>query len=106
MASRSPTPVVSSREGYRLGAHRYDTEANPILSLERRFLEPLLPHPTGLDVVDLGCGTGRWLEILKAGAPRSLLGVDPSREMLWQAQRKLKNAARLLRAEGAAAPLA
>lgn len=106
MASRSPTPVVSSREGYRLGAHRYDTETNPILSLERRFLEALLPHVRGLDVVDLGCGTGRWLEILKATAPRSLLGIDSSREMLWQAKRKLKNAARLLHADGAAAPLA
>jgi len=106
MASRSPTPVVSSREGYRSGAHRYDTETNPILSLERRFLEPLLPHVRGLDVVDLGCGTGRWLEILKATAPRSLLGIDSSREMLWQAKRKLKNAARLLRADGAATPLA
>jgi len=59
-----------------------------------------------LDVVDLGCGTGRWLEILKATAPRSLLGIDSSREMLWQAKRKLKNAARLLRADGAATPLA
>jgi cytosine/adenosine deaminase-related metal-dependent hydrolase/SAM-dependent methyltransferase len=106
MASRSPTPVVSSREGYRSGAQRYDTEANPILSLERRFLEPLLPPVSGLDVIDLGCGTGRWLEILKATAPRSLLGIDSSREMLWQAKRKLKNAARLLRADGATVSLA
>ncbi|MGB9434330.1 MAG: methyltransferase domain-containing protein [Candidatus Acidiferrum sp.] len=89
-----------------MGAHRYDTETNPILSLERRFLEALLPHVRGLDVVDLGCGTGRWMEILKATAPRSLLGIDSSREMLWQAKRKLKNAARLLHADGAAAPLA
>jgi cytosine/adenosine deaminase-related metal-dependent hydrolase/SAM-dependent methyltransferase len=106
MASSSSTAIVSSREGYRTWARRYDTAPNPMLSLERRYLEPLLPCAAGLDVVDLGCGTGRWLEILRAGGPRNLLGVDNSLEMLRQAKRKLKNAATLLRTDGAAAPLA
>ena len=77
-----------------------------MLSLEKRYLEPLLPLAAGLDVVDLGCGTGRWLEILKAGDPRNLLGIDPSIEMLRQAKRKLKGAATLLCTDGGAAPLA
>ena len=77
-----------------------------MLSLEKRYLEPLLPPAAGLDVVDLGCGTGRWLEILKAGDPRNLLGIDPSIEMLRQARRKLKGAATLLCTDGGAAPLA
>src|SRR5208282_2480101 len=106
MASSSSTTVVSPREAYRTGARRYDTAPNPMLSLERRYLEPLLPSASGLDVVDLGCGTGRWLEILRAAGPRNLLGVDTSLDMLRQAKRKLRNAATLLRADGVVAPLA
>ena len=53
------------------------------------ILGPLLPRVTGLDVVDLGCGTGRWLHALIGSGPRSLLGVDPSPEMLAQAKAKL-----------------
>jgi cytosine/adenosine deaminase-related metal-dependent hydrolase/SAM-dependent methyltransferase len=106
MASPTFTTVVSPREGYRAVARRYDTAPNPMLTLERRYLEPLLPCAAGLDVVDLGCGTGRWLQILQAGGPRNLLGVDNSLEMLREARRKLKDAATLLRTDGVAAPLA
>jgi len=106
MASTSSTPTLSPSEGYRHWARKYDAEPNPMLALERRYLEPLLPRVAGLDVVDLGCGTGRWLENLKEGEPRSLLGVDPSREMLRQATKKLGSAARFVRADGGAAPLA
>ncbi|MFI5096453.1 MAG: methyltransferase domain-containing protein [Candidatus Acidiferrales bacterium] len=100
MASTSSAPVVSAQEGYRQWARSYDAEPNALLALERRYLEPLLPSTAGLDAVDLGCGTGRWLEILKESEPRSLLGVDASVEMLQQAKRKLKNAARFAHADG------
>src|SRR5271157_812594 len=100
MASPSSIPFVSAQEGYRQWARSYDAEPNALLALEKRYLEPLLPCATGLDVVDLGCGTGRWLNILKEGEPRSLLGVDASVEMLRQAKRKLKNAARFAHADG------
>jgi cytosine/adenosine deaminase-related metal-dependent hydrolase/SAM-dependent methyltransferase len=105
MASTSATPVFTAREGYRRWAPAYDAELNPMLSLERRYLEPLLPDIAGLDVVDLGCGTGRWLEILKAKSPRSLLGVDSSPDMLRQARKKLGKNARFLRAGGSPAVL-
>lgn len=105
MASSSRAPILSSCEAYRQWARSYDTEQNPMLTLERRYLEPLLPDATGLDVVDLGCGTGRWLEILKKDAPRKMLGVDFSFEMLQQAKRKLSGAATLLCADSAAVPL-
>jgi cytosine/adenosine deaminase-related metal-dependent hydrolase/ubiquinone/menaquinone biosynthesis C-methylase UbiE len=100
MASHSATTVLSAREGYRRWARSYDAAPNTMLSLERRYLEPLLPNIAGLDVIDLGCGTGRWLEILKDKSPGSLLGVDSSPEMLRQAKRKLKNAARFLNSDG------
>jgi cytosine/adenosine deaminase-related metal-dependent hydrolase/2-polyprenyl-3-methyl-5-hydroxy-6-metoxy-1,4-benzoquinol methylase len=96
---------VSPMDGYRLVSHVYDAEPNPILSLERRFLERLFPPIRDLDVVDLGCGTGRWLTKLAQKAPRSLLGVDFSAEMLLQAKRKLGSAASLVLADCRDIPL-
>ena len=75
MASATSMAVVSAREGYRQWARSYDAEPNALLALEKRCLEPLLPCARGLDVVDLGCGTGRWLEALKERGAHSLLGV-------------------------------
>jgi cytosine/adenosine deaminase-related metal-dependent hydrolase/SAM-dependent methyltransferase len=96
MASPSPTPCLSPAEGYRLWAGSYDRDANPMLSLEQSMLALLLPPVADRDVVDLGCGTGRWLHVLKSAGARSLLGIDPSPEMLSLAKAKLSGAARLL----------
>ncbi len=100
MVSASSMPVVSALQGYRQWARSYDSDPNAMLALEKRYLEPLLPSKPGLDVVDLGCGTGRWLEFLNQNEPHSLLGVDASREMLEQAKRKLKDAATFAHADG------
>ena len=105
MASTIPTSCLSPADGYRLWADTYDHEANPMLSLERRVLEPLLPPLAGLDIVDLGCGTGRWLEALKGAGARSLLGVDLSPEMLGLARPKLGSEAKIVCADCADAPL-
>jgi cytosine/adenosine deaminase-related metal-dependent hydrolase/ubiquinone/menaquinone biosynthesis C-methylase UbiE len=67
----------------------YDSQPNPLLSLERRVLGSMLPDVRGLDVLDAGCGTGRWLTQLAARSPRSLLGVDISPQMLQLAAAKL-----------------
>jgi cytosine/adenosine deaminase-related metal-dependent hydrolase/SAM-dependent methyltransferase len=99
MASALPTSCLPVSEGYRLWASTYDTEANPMLSLERRMLESLLPAMRGLDVIDLGCGTGRWLEMLQRAGVRSLMGVDLSPEMLGHARAKLGDAVQLVCAD-------
>ena len=69
----------------------YDAQPNPLLSLEHRLLGPMLGDVRGLDVLDAGCGTGRWLEHLAVRSPRSLLGVDTSSAMLKVAAGKLNN---------------
>jgi cytosine/adenosine deaminase-related metal-dependent hydrolase/ubiquinone/menaquinone biosynthesis C-methylase UbiE len=99
MASALPTSCLPVSDGYRLWASTYDSEANPMLSLERRMLESFLPPVKGLDVVDLGCGTGRWLEVLQGAGARSLIGVDLSPEMLSHARAKLGDAVRLVCAD-------
>ena len=50
---------VSTKEGYDRWAMIYDDEDNPLIVLEERHLPGLLGDVQGLDVIDLGCGTGR-----------------------------------------------
>jgi cytosine/adenosine deaminase-related metal-dependent hydrolase/SAM-dependent methyltransferase len=96
MGSYSATTCVSPAEGYRVWASSYHREPNPMLALEKRFLEALLPPVQGIDVVDFGCGTGRWLETLKDKQPGSIVGVDCSSEMLEVARNKLGEGAQLV----------
>ncbi len=70
-------------------AEVYDTQPNPLLALEERVLGSMMPDVRGLDVLDTGCGTGRWLRKLADRSPRSLLGVDISPAMLLLAGIKL-----------------
>jgi SAM-dependent methyltransferase len=87
---------VDAREGYRLWAREYDRGPNPFLTLERRFLAALLPPAEGKTVLDVGCGTGRWLEYFAGHRPRRLVGVDLSAEMLEVAREKIGPKAELL----------
>jgi ubiquinone/menaquinone biosynthesis C-methylase UbiE len=42
-------------------------------------------------ILDLGCGTGRFSEALAAHFDAEVVGVDPSKKMLEQARRKLRD---------------
>jgi cytosine/adenosine deaminase-related metal-dependent hydrolase/ubiquinone/menaquinone biosynthesis C-methylase UbiE len=70
-------------------AQVYDEQPNPLLMLEQRCLARMLPDVHGLDVLDTGCGTGRWLQFLAPRRPASLVGVDISPQMLQRASAKL-----------------
>ena len=82
------TIYVSAREGYRLWAATYDDDPNPLLALEERELNPILPHLKYKDALDVGCGTGRWLSTLLGRGARSVVGVDSSAEMIVRAATK------------------
>jgi SAM-dependent methyltransferase len=57
-------------------------------------------------ILDLGCGTGRFSEALAAFFNAEVVGVDPSKKMLEQAQRKLRDRrVRYLHGCGEAIPL-
>jgi len=83
------TMAVSPTDVFDIWAQVYDEQPNPLLALEQRFLSRMLPDVGGLDVLDAGCGTGRWLQLLTSHRPASLIGVDTSPEMLQRASAKL-----------------
>ena len=61
---------------------------NPLLHLEERKLTALLPDLGGKCVLDLACGTGRWLEKLSGMGTGLQVGVDFSAAMLRVAEKK------------------
>jgi cytosine/adenosine deaminase-related metal-dependent hydrolase/ubiquinone/menaquinone biosynthesis C-methylase UbiE len=83
------TMAVSPSDVFDIWAQVYDEQPNPLLALEQRFLNRMLPDIGSLDVLDVGCGTGRWLHLLASQRPASLVGVDASPEMLQRASAKL-----------------
>jgi cytosine/adenosine deaminase-related metal-dependent hydrolase/ubiquinone/menaquinone biosynthesis C-methylase UbiE len=87
-------------------AEVYDKQPNPLLALEERYLSRLLPNLHGKDVLDIGCGTGRWLRRLVAGHPASLHGLDSSPEMLRIAARRQLENAQFTQAELPVLPMA
>jgi cytosine/adenosine deaminase-related metal-dependent hydrolase/ubiquinone/menaquinone biosynthesis C-methylase UbiE len=97
MSPTSNMSVSSESEqaarAFALWADVYDQQPNPFLSLEERYVEQLLSEIRGRDVLDVGCGTGRWLKLLAPRSPRQLIGIDSSRQMLDCAQTKLGGAA-------------
>src|SRR5260370_1725200 len=72
------TMAVSPSDVFDIWAQVYDEQPNPLLALELRFLGRMLPDVDGLDVLDAGCGTRRWLQLLASHRPASLVGVDIS----------------------------
>jgi len=90
---------VSVEEGYERWAPTYDHAPNPLLHLEERKLAPLLPDLRGKHVLDLACGTGRWLQKLSAQGAGRGVGVDLSAAMLRVADRKAVISGRLARAD-------
>jgi malonyl-CoA O-methyltransferase len=79
--------ILSTQEGYDRWAEIYDDEQNPLISLEEPEVDRLLGDVGGLDVVDVGCGTGRHaLRLAARGA--NVVGIDFSEGMLARARAK------------------
>ncbi len=78
---------LSTRDGYDRWAAIYDDEDNPLIRLEAPVIHELTGPVAGLDVLDLGCGTGRWaMQWAERGA--NVTGVDFSDGMLAKARKK------------------
>lgn len=96
--TRGGSRSVPVAEGYELWAPIYDHAPNPLLAREERHLLPLFVDLHKKRILDLACGTGRWLERLMAQGAESGVGIDYSAAMLRVAGEKNSIAGRLARA--------
>jgi malonyl-CoA O-methyltransferase len=79
--------VLSTRDGYDRWAEIYDGEGNPLVELEEPEVNRRLGDVSGLDVLDVGCGTGRHALRL-AGRGARVTALDFSTGMLTRAKAK------------------
>jgi malonyl-CoA O-methyltransferase len=85
--SRRLAAIRGVRVGYDRWASVYDHDSNPLQGLEEPIVRGLIGDVGGLEVLDLGCGTGRhsvWL----AARGALITAVDFSEGMLAEARRK------------------
>jgi SAM-dependent methyltransferase len=101
-----PRRCLPPIKAHALWAETYDNDPNPLLALEERELMPLLPNLEGAFVLDVACGTGRWLNKLLGQGARRGAGIDLSPQMLAQARPKQRLQSRLVCADCAAMPIA
>lgn len=80
-------PLANVRPGYDRWAAVYDHDANPLLALEEPVVRRAIGDAAGLDVLDLGCGTGRHGLALAAAGAR-VTAADFSEGMLAEARGK------------------
>lgn len=79
--------LAGVRSGYDRWAAVYDHDANPLQGLEEPAVRAAVGDPTGLEVLDVGCGTGRHALWLAAAGAR-VTAVDFSEGMLAEARAK------------------
>ena len=85
--------IMEPGPAYALWASSYPAHAhNPLMRAEERAMLSLLPGSLqGHSVLDVGCGSGRYmLHVLRGGAPR-VSGVDLSPQMLERAELELNS---------------
>ena len=84
---RRPPPVeLEPLDAYAQWAANYAPEAhNPLMALEEAAVLEVLPAVAGRRVLDLACGSGRYLRRLAGGGAARLAGTDLSPAMLARA---------------------
>jgi ubiquinone/menaquinone biosynthesis C-methylase UbiE len=87
MAETEKPEQAGVRGGYDRWATIYDHEANPLIGLEEPVVREALGDVAGLDVLDLGCGTGRHTLWLASSGAR-VTAVDFSEGMMEKAHEK------------------
>ncbi|MBI4767134.1 MAG: class I SAM-dependent methyltransferase [Deltaproteobacteria bacterium] len=76
--------------GYDRWAPTYDNGSNPLIAVEQQVMLDLIGNVSGQKILDLGCGTGRYSALL-ADKGASIVGIDPSTEMVAQARDKVSS---------------
>jgi malonyl-CoA O-methyltransferase len=92
----SKTKVLDPCHGYGLWAETYDDrQGNALLYAEHRTVYPLVEkiNVSGKRVLDAGCGTGRYIELLRQFKPGTLAGLDFAPPMIALAKAKFHDPA-------------
>ena len=76
---------LSPQSAYDEWAEHYDEE-DPSTLLDQPFLLSAIQPVEGCRILDLGCGTGRYLRLVGSGS--YAIGIDVSRKMLARARRQ------------------
>jgi ubiquinone/menaquinone biosynthesis C-methylase UbiE len=92
--------TLSPLPGHAAWSASYDDAPNALLELERRTVLPWLAPIAPATVVDVACGTGRWVRYAEANGARAF-GLDFCRPMLERAGDR----SRLIEAEASRVPL-
>ena len=83
-------PPRGVADAYDRWAATYDTDRNPTRDLDADVVRRAGPDVAGLDVLEIGCGTGKntaWL----AGQARTVLALDFSPGMLARAREQIRS---------------
>lgn len=80
---RSRLVALPSVAAYARWAAAYPPHAhNPLMQAEQQAMTDLLPDVTGRVVLDLACGTGRYMTLLRERGARHVIALDNSPHML------------------------
>ncbi len=78
---------MNVQQAYDVWSETYDAIENKTRDLEAKALRELILPTAPLDILEIGCGTGKNTEFLRTRAKR-LVGADFSAEMLGKARAK------------------
>lgn len=96
--------ILEPAEAYARWAATYPPAPhNLLMEMEQAAMLELLPEVRNICALDLACGSGRYLNILREHGAAQVMGLDLSREMLTAAQSHQKI---LLQGDLCALPLA
>ena len=80
---------MNNQQAYNVWAKNYDTVENKTRDIEAQALRKVVETDENIDILEIGCGTGKNTEYLLTKA-KKLVGADFSAEMLAQAKGKVK----------------
>jgi ubiquinone/menaquinone biosynthesis C-methylase UbiE len=79
---------MNVQQAYNVWAENYDTVQNKTRDIEGKALRESVKNNKPLDILEIGCGTGKNTEYLLTKA-KHLIGADFSAEMLERAKKKI-----------------